>query len=609
MLKDPDQTQTLDRLNETLAGAGKPGGTLRQRKAGRFIARDDGWHEIKGDSKDGGPMTEWICGPVEVKGHTRNDRNENWGLFLSFEDREGHAHEFAVPMALFRGTGGDLAARLLDSGLPMGVTARAKKSVEEMVQSQTPGKFVRCTDRIGWHRFGARLAFVLPDGVVGESGEEVIYQSEGAMAHRYLTRGTLEAWRAAVAAPAAGNSRLVFAISAAFAAPLLGLLPKLEGGGFNLVGSSSIGKTTALLVAGSVWGGGGEKGYIRTWRATANGLEAVAFEHNHTLLCLDELGQADAREAGHVAYLLANGAGKSRATVHGGARRAAEWRTLFLSSGEQSLADKMAEDGRKVRAGQEIRVLDLPADAGVGLGCFEDLHDANSARELAEQFKAAVAANYGLPGRQFVAALASEAGLEDALAQLIERVGAELDQGKGGQVGRALQRFAVVGAGGILAIRYGLVPWTEGDVMDAARKCFAAWLERRGGHEPAEKREMFNALRRTIEMNGQARFIPIGEDGAEQSAYPVRDCLGYRETLPDGTHYFVSKPAMEEILRGHDLTAALRMFRDLGVLVAPESGHLTVKRHVCGERRRLYHVTPAILASDAPATEVLHALS
>ena len=48
------------------------------------------------------------------------------------------------------------------------------------------------------------------------------------------------------------------------------------------------------------------------------------------------------KDAGEVAYMLANGAGKNRASKDGSARVAYKWRTLFLSSGEIGLADKVA---------------------------------------------------------------------------------------------------------------------------------------------------------------------------------------------------------------------------------------------------------------------------
>jgi uncharacterized protein (DUF927 family) len=66
------------------------------------------------------------------------------------------------------------------------------------------------------------------------------------------------------------------------------------------------------------------RGFIRTWRATSNGLEGVAALHCDSLLCLDEMGQVDSREGGHIAYMLANGVGKTRATRTGEARPAAE---------------------------------------------------------------------------------------------------------------------------------------------------------------------------------------------------------------------------------------------------------------------------------------------
>ena len=46
-------------------------------------------------------------------------------------------------------------------------------------------------------------------------------------------------------------------------------------------------------------------------------------------------------------------------------------RLSFMSTGELTLADKIAEDGRgQVMAGQAVRVLDIPADGGTEQGIF-----------------------------------------------------------------------------------------------------------------------------------------------------------------------------------------------------------------------------------------------
>jgi putative DNA primase/helicase len=109
-------------------------------------------------------------------------------------------------------------------------------------------------------------------------------------------------WQAEVARFAVGNSRVTLAISAAFAAPLLHLM-EMEGGGLHFRGPSSIGKTTFVQIGGSVWGGGGLAEYVRSWRATDNGLESVALAHCDTLLTLEELAEIEAAAASKAAYM------------------------------------------------------------------------------------------------------------------------------------------------------------------------------------------------------------------------------------------------------------------------------------------------------------------
>ncbi len=88
----------------------------------------------------------------------------------------------------------------------------------------------------------------------------------------YRTQGTLIEWQIHVAKHCVGNSRLILAVSSAFAAMLLHHAG-MESGGLHFVGESSIGKTTALRIAASVYGA---PDYLHRWRATTNGIEALA---------------------------------------------------------------------------------------------------------------------------------------------------------------------------------------------------------------------------------------------------------------------------------------------------------------------------------------------
>jgi len=212
---------------------------------------------------------------------------------------------------------------------------RRKKLVAYLASVSVAGR-ARSVERVGWHG----PASVLPDEAFGEvaTGERAYLALD--LEHAFRVQGSLGDWQKEVGIHAQGNSRLSFALSCAFAAPLLGRLG-MESDGFHFYGQSSKGKTTCVEAAGSVWGG---PVYRETWRATANGLEAIALSHCDCLLILDEQGQALPREAGEVAYLLANGMDKvwARKTLDGRPRR--RWQTLFLSTGEVTLADKMHED-------------------------------------------------------------------------------------------------------------------------------------------------------------------------------------------------------------------------------------------------------------------------
>ena len=251
-----------------------------------------------------------LAGHFDVLAETRDADGCSWGVLLHWEDHDGRDHELALPRAMLAGDGADARKTLLDGGLYIAPGRKAREFLNAFLLSVRSSVRARATNRMGWHD----RSFVLPGGCFGVQGSDrLLLQGSVAVEHAFTTRGSLEDWNREVAQYARGNSRLLVAISSAFAAPLIAPC-SAENGGLHFKGPSSTGKTTALAVAGSVWGGGEPGGYIRSWRATANGLEGIALAHCDALLCLDEMSQLPAKEAGEVAYMLANGSGKSRAT-------------------------------------------------------------------------------------------------------------------------------------------------------------------------------------------------------------------------------------------------------------------------------------------------------
>jgi uncharacterized protein (DUF927 family) len=438
----------------------------------------------------------------------------------------------------------------------------------------------------GWHGD----VFVFPNGAYGSSSnEKLILQGAIALEHTFKVSGSLADWNEQVARFAVGNSRLILAISAAFATTLIGPCAA-ESGGVHFRGASSIGKTTLLRVAGSVWGGGEPAGYVRSWRATANGLEGVALAHCDALLCLDEMSQLPAKDAGEVAYMLANGAGKPRATRDGGVRRAARWRLLFLSSGEIGLADKVAESGtrRRSTAGQQVRIVDVPADADADLGIFENLRDLETADLLSRRLQAAAHANYGTPIRSFLNAIVGDLDrVRGAVAGHVAAfVAAHVPEGADGQVLRVAQRFGLIAAGGEVAVAAGVITtWEEGEATAGAARCFEDWLAARGGVEPSEVRDGIDQVRSFIQANGEARFVPAWEAGNEDRRIPMRDVAGYRKQTQEGwDHYVTSTAWRDDVCRGFDSknVAAAMIARGL---MEPDAFCLTCHWRVASPKR------------------------
>lgn len=238
------------------------------------------------------------------------------------------------------------------------------------------------------------------------------------------------------------------------------------------------------------------------------------FQQAHACLCLDELSQVEAKAAGHAAYMLANGVGKARAGREGQSRKAHEWRLIFLSSGEIGLADKIEEGGGRMAAGMEVRVIDLRADAGAGLGLFERIHDAADPATFAQNIKAASGRYYGAASREFIRALVPNladwrAGIETLRKTFLE---AAVPAGADGQVRRVADRFALVAAAGEVATSLGITGWPEGEALASVQRCWTDWLTERGGHGSSEVSDARARLRRIVEVDGHSRFLPWFHD-------------------------------------------------------------------------------------------------
>lgn len=584
--------------------------------AKQFQQKPDGlWWQPPSPDKNG----VHVCGPLEAVARTRDEHGENWGVLLSWKDGDGRQHQWPMPRGMLAGDGGAIREHLLGRGLYVAPDRQAREALVKWLSIVSPAQGARCVGRIGWHTNANGHVFVLPDAVYGAiDTEKVLLQSSSAVAHAFNQMGELAAWKSLIARRCVGNTRLLLAVSAGFAASLLEISGE-ESGGVNFQGGSRIGKSTTLRVAGSVWGGG-PHGYLRQWRSTSNGLEGIAAAHCDALLALDELGQMDPREAGDVAYMLANGAGKSRAGRDGGARAALFWRTLILSTGETSLADLAQEAGRRAKAGQEVRLVDVPADAGGGLGIFEELHGEESADALARALRDATAHNYGTPIHAFLGALGNE--LHTKRDELFSWLGEQrrlfskkhVPAGASGQVLSVAGRFALIAAAGELATRYAITGWEPGTAEWGVGICFRAWLERRGGVGAREEETGVGQVRAFVEQHGSARF-EVWDDARKNGdngggAQRILNRAGWKRRDQSGAwEYFVPPETWRnEVCRGLDprmVVAALEKREQL--IVGADGKHARSLKIPGYGKMRVYHLASSIIGdidTGSPADEL-----
>jgi len=343
----------------------------------------------------------------------------------------------------------------------------------------------------------------------------------------------------------------------------------------------------------------GSPDYLRTWRHTDNALEGVAGMHSDLLLILDEIGELAAKIAGQTAYMLANGQGKGRAARDGSPRALTTWRILFLSSGEVALSDLVTQSGGKVRAGQEVRVIDLPADAGAGHGLFDAVPDGMTAGAFADSLKASSAKHYGHALPAFLRALVADpAKAREALAAMRDAIAAELEpDDAAGQVRRVAQRFALVAAAGELATAYRLTGWQMGEAQRAAKACFDAWLAGRGSAQASEPVAMLDQVRSFLSAHGESRFTRW--DAPADGARTVnRD--GYVRNGGNGPIYYVEAEAFKrEVCSGFDASTVAKALTDIGALEVGGDGRLTCKKLLPDDRRtRVYVITPALWSDE-----------
>lgn len=182
------------------------------------------------------------------------------------------------------------------------------------------------------------------------------------------------------------------AVSIGFSSCIVGLLNEcdetIETPIFHFYGDSSTGKSTALMLAASVWckpefG----NGVFQSWNATDNAIMNSLNNNHGIILALDESSVSN-KNFTNLVYCISQGIERGRMKKDGSKREQCSWNTSIISSGESSIISNCNNN-----VGISARVVEFP-----------NIKITNSAKH-SENIKRFCLKNYGAIGQAFIDAV------------------------------------------------------------------------------------------------------------------------------------------------------------------------------------------------------------
>ncbi|PHM69313.1 DUF927 domain-containing protein [Xenorhabdus sp. KJ12.1] len=519
---------------------------------------------------------QWLSDAMKVIGRGRDDIE--FYLIIQWEE-DGTIYTEAVKT-------GDVGAnegwrQLKAAGLNIATKPFLRHTLSDWLQRRAKKTDWHITHSTGWQHG----AYIFPTGeVIGKPEKPVIFCGRTSSIRGYTVAGTPESWRDSVAKLAKGNPFMMLSIASALASPVIGLL-RDDGFGVHFYDQSTAGKTTAQSVGCSVFG---EPSAMRlTWFATTLGLINEAAAHNNNLLPLDEVGQGSSvKDVANASYALFNGKGKLQGAKGGGNRDILQFKTIAISTGEVDLDTFVRSEGKRLKAGQLVRLLNIPFSSPTVFHGYQD------AREHAKAIEKAIADNHGAIGRVWCEYLTQNQKVtRNIIEEAKTRWNGLIPKGAGAQLPRVAERFAILEGALITATH--LTGWTEQESRDAIQHCFNAWVAEFGtaNKEHQQIREQTEAF---LDRFGLNRYAP------EPYTYDhatISNLAGYRKDTSDipnngGLIHFYTFPDVfeTEVSEGFEPKMFARVLAESGMLKKAANGGFKVQGMKHNGSSRKYYV-------------------
>ncbi|HBG02560.1 MAG TPA: hypothetical protein DDW87_13500 [Firmicutes bacterium] len=466
----------------------------------------------------------------------------------------------------------------------------------------------RVSGRMGWQRSGEVGGFLCGKSfIVGGTGEIIsplpglsealhcaenkfilFYPEQGTpdLAKTLTVSGDFEIWQNVIATISEFPSVMIL-LYAALVPPLLEVLG-LPNFVVDLSGVTSTGKTTALMVAASVWGNPDTRSshsLIGNWDSTRVFIERRSAIFNGLPFILDDTKQAKyPADVGKIIYDISSGQSRGRGSKTG-IQQMKTTRTVLITSGEAPAVSFTQDGGTRART---ITLWGQPfGETTVTTGT------------LVNELRDGILENYGHLGPRFVSEIVKRSAEHGAWKQRLKQIRQSYQERLGGNplASRLSEYWAIISLVGELVHEWRLLPWeftcpieklwdklaseTEGaDRATAALEYVLSWTN-------AHRSEFYWQQK----TSGERQYCSspamgwAGRWDKEESATPAFFPHKLKEILFEG---------------GFEPDAILRTWGDRGWTYRDSNGRNQRQVRVDGRNCRLIELTrEAMIATDA----------
>lgn len=448
------------------------------------------------------------------------------------------------------------------------------------------------------------------DGDLTGGFSEIVRHESDQLTASLCKSGSYEKWREGVAKYVSGEQQ-IFALTASFTSYFMTMLGK-DNFIVHFYGGSTTGKTTLLQLAASVYGYAGEPGdqkqsMLSSWNSTSNGIEGYLTEHSGALMLLDELGTYRGKDLDQVVYQIAAGKSKNRMSKTLRLSKPRTWAGIVISSGELSIAEKLASASKELTEGMQHRAISLQVFPKDSLKDGSD--DVEAVRARADGIKQLVVEHYGVAICELLTRLTDHDYFDDGfgsydelrayLDELIEQVEDQLlvdIKERSIQLSpaqrRALHRFACIGAFGRFLAEDGeldMMPFTIEKNYNSILSMFLRWTDDDCNQFSPEKKVLVEVYR-CLQQKQHSNFAEAGDD------YIPNQFWGYH----DARHFFILDSVFEGWCQKHNIQSfkVAKLLADAGYLSKEGDSHYKKRRKFNGTQYNVFQLSKDYLDAD-----------